>query len=159
MNPTEPWAQPAWVARTRLLLDSYRRWLGRELLPRAGTGEEQSRALFDAPFVVVAHGTEPDPVLNYGNRTALALWETDLEHAATNPVPPDGRAGPPGRARPAPGADRPGRVHRRLPGHPRQPHRPAVPHRAGGGVERGRRRGRTRVGQAATFGEWTYLDG
>jgi hypothetical protein len=34
--------------------------------------------LFDAPFVVVSHGTQADPVLNYGNRLALDLWETDL---------------------------------------------------------------------------------
>lgn len=25
----------------------------------------------------MSHGTEPDPVLNYGNRRALGLWETD----------------------------------------------------------------------------------
>jgi hypothetical protein len=26
---------------------------------------------------VASHGTEADPVLNYGNRRALELWETD----------------------------------------------------------------------------------
>jgi hypothetical protein len=34
-----------------------------------------SRNLFDAPFVLVSHGTEVDPILNYGNAAALALWE------------------------------------------------------------------------------------
>ena len=31
--------------------------------------------VFEAPFVLVSHGTEADPILNYGNRAALALWE------------------------------------------------------------------------------------
>jgi hypothetical protein len=34
-----------------------------------------AEALFHAPFVLVSHGTEVDPVLNYGNRAALTRWE------------------------------------------------------------------------------------
>lgn len=49
--------------------------MGRDLFPRTGSPEEQAQALFAAPFVVVSHGTETDPILNYGNRAALALWE------------------------------------------------------------------------------------
>jgi hypothetical protein len=73
-----PWARPPLVAHTRLLLDSFARWVGRELIPRDCAAGEESRRLFEAAFVVVSHGTEPDPVLNYGNRAALSLWETDL---------------------------------------------------------------------------------
>ncbi|HSG69205.1 MAG TPA: MEKHLA domain-containing protein [Planctomycetaceae bacterium] len=74
-----PFESSDWIARTQILLDSYRRLLGTELLPREGTAAEQSAALFRAPFVVVAHGTEADPILNYANQAALDLWETDLE--------------------------------------------------------------------------------
>ena len=73
-----PWRQPEWVQHTQVLLNSYARLLGRELLPREGSAEDQSRSLFHAPFVVLSHGMEEDPVLNYGNAAALALWETDL---------------------------------------------------------------------------------
>ncbi|MGC3969777.1 MAG: MEKHLA domain-containing protein [Pirellulales bacterium] len=66
------------VAHTQLLLDSFARRLGRELVDRAGDAEAQALRLLTAPFVVVSHGTEADPVLNYGNRTALELWETDF---------------------------------------------------------------------------------
>jgi hypothetical protein len=66
---------PATVAHVRLLLDSFARLLGRELVSREGTAAEQAERLFRAPFVVVSHGTEGDPVLNYGNAAALALWE------------------------------------------------------------------------------------
>jgi len=31
--------------------------------------------MFEAPFVLISHGTEDDPILNYGNRVALWLWQ------------------------------------------------------------------------------------
>lgn len=64
------------VARLRA---SYRRWTGRELLDPAPDAPGYARALWEAPFVVASHGTEADPVLNYGNRAALALWDADWE--------------------------------------------------------------------------------
>lgn len=68
-----------------LLLDSFARVLGRELVSRAGTPEEQADRLFLAPFVVVSHGIEADPVLNYGNAAALALWEMTWEELTQTP--------------------------------------------------------------------------
>ncbi|MCA9176447.1 MAG: MEKHLA domain-containing protein [Planctomycetales bacterium] len=70
--------EPAWVERSLELLASYERWLGEPLVPE-GTAQQRARSLWEAPFVVVAHGTQADPVLNYANQAALALWETDLE--------------------------------------------------------------------------------
>lgn len=83
--PSDPWKAPEWQERTRLLLDSYCRWLGRDLIDRSGTVAEQSRSLFEVPFVVVAHGTQPDPILNYGNAVALNLWEMDLKSFLQTP--------------------------------------------------------------------------
>ncbi len=77
-SPTAPWSSDAWILRTQQLLDSHARWLGRELISREGSPAEQSERLFLAPFVVVAHGTEDDPILNYANQAAIALWATDL---------------------------------------------------------------------------------
>jgi hypothetical protein len=47
--------------------------------------EDRAEALFIAPFVVVSHGMEPDPILNYGNRMALELWETTWEQFCRTP--------------------------------------------------------------------------
>lgn len=66
------------ATHVQLLLDSFARLLGRELISRQGSAEAQAERLFQAPFVVVSHGTEADPILNYGNAAALALWEMDL---------------------------------------------------------------------------------
>lgn len=76
---------PAVVARVQLLLDSFARLLGRELVAREGPPAEQSERLFRAPFVVVAHGTEADPVLNYGNAAALALWRMTWDELTRTP--------------------------------------------------------------------------
>lgn len=62
-----------------LLLASYRRWTGEELIDPAATPAERARALWQAPFVVLSHGLEEDPIFNYGNRTALRLFEYGWE--------------------------------------------------------------------------------
>jgi MEKHLA domain. len=73
------------VGWSQLLLDSYRHWLGAELIERTEGAAEQARRLFEVPFVVVSHGAEPDPILNYGNQVALDLWEVSWEQFTTTP--------------------------------------------------------------------------
>jgi len=81
----ERWADPAVIQWSQLLLDSFRHWLGRDLIERKGSQEEQARALYHASFVVVSHGMETDPILNYGNKIALDLWELDWERYSKTP--------------------------------------------------------------------------
>jgi hypothetical protein len=85
MTLKEWWTESAKIIWAQLLLDSFRRWTGRDLIERSGTVEEQAERLFVAPFVVVSHGIEPDPTLNYGNRIALELWELDWEAFSRTP--------------------------------------------------------------------------
>ena len=59
--------------------------LGRELVSREGSPLDQAQRLFEAPIVVVSHGTEADPILNYGNAAALALWEMTPEQFTRTP--------------------------------------------------------------------------
>lgn len=88
MNP--PWQSPSSVDQLRLVARSLKHWTGRELLPvlppaaaapnpgpapAAPSPAAFAESVFHAPFVLVSHGTEPDPVLNYGNQAALTLWE------------------------------------------------------------------------------------
>jgi MEKHLA domain len=80
-----PWDEPRIVEWSRLLLDSYRHWVGRDLIERIPNVTQQARALFEASFVVVSHGVEPDPILNYGNQTALDLWELPWEQFIRTP--------------------------------------------------------------------------
>jgi hypothetical protein len=80
-----PAAAAGSVSHVQLLLDSFARLLGRELVPRDGTPDEQAERLFRTPFVVVSHGTQADPVLNYGNARALALWEMTWDDLTQTP--------------------------------------------------------------------------
>ena len=75
-----------WVAHTQLLLTTFAARLGRELISREGTHEEQAKRLYEAPFVVVSADASADPLLTYGNRTALALWEIDVATLLATPA-------------------------------------------------------------------------
>lgn len=72
----------AWIQR---LLDSHAYWLNQELIDRSGDIEAQSERLFLAPFAVASHMDSADPILNYGNRQALDLWETTWEEFTATP--------------------------------------------------------------------------
>lgn len=78
--------QPSFiVSHTLCLARSFRKWTGRELAPGQLSADELAARIFNAPFVVVSHGMEPDPVLNYGNRAALALWEMSWDEFIRTP--------------------------------------------------------------------------
>lgn len=79
------WAQPSIIAWSQQLLDSFHHWTGKELLARDESVSEQARRLFFASSVVVSHGLEADPILNYGNQAALDLWEMTWEQLTRTP--------------------------------------------------------------------------
>ena len=60
----------------RILLDSYAQFYGCDLITR---GNDEAKELYSAPFVVLSHDTQSDPVFNYANQTAQSLFEMDWE--------------------------------------------------------------------------------
>lgn len=67
-------------ARLRLLVESYQRLTGKLLLADIPTEDEALRAaLWHAPFAIVAHGTEADPIFFYGNQYALHSFEMSFD--------------------------------------------------------------------------------
>lgn len=79
------WATPPVIDQSRRILRSFRARVGRDLLPPGGDPADEARALFHAPFALLSHGVEADPILNYGNAAALALW--DMDFAAFTAMP------------------------------------------------------------------------
>ncbi len=79
------WLKPWVIQWTQDVLDSYVRLVKTELISREGTFLEQAERLFTSPFVVASHGLQNDPILNYGNKTALDLWEMDWEQFTQTP--------------------------------------------------------------------------
>lgn len=62
-----------------LLCSSYERWTKRQLIPGYRKTKNLLHVLFEAPFVMVSHGTEDDSIFNFGNRNALELFELAWE--------------------------------------------------------------------------------
>lgn len=71
--------QPGVAARIALIAQSHQRLLGRPLVARADDAALLSLVLWEAPQVIVAHGREPDPLFFFGNRAALARFETTAD--------------------------------------------------------------------------------
>jgi hypothetical protein len=82
---SEIWQRDAVIRHSACLAQSYRHFTGRELSPGAGDERALARQLYTAPFVLVSHGTEADPVLNYGNAAAQSLWEMTWEQLTRTP--------------------------------------------------------------------------
>lgn len=79
--------------REALIAGSFARLTGDALAP---PGSDPAAALWGLPAVVLAHGTEGDPVFFYGNRVALELFEMAAADFVRLPsrlsAEPDGRA-------------------------------------------------------------------
>lgn len=79
------WKTESVVAHTTCLARSLKHWTGRELISGISVPKELAQKVFEAPFVLVSHGTEADPILNYGNRAALELWEMSWTELTQTP--------------------------------------------------------------------------
>jgi len=80
-----PWQTGFAIAQTQILARSLKHFTQRDLLPGDFSPAELAEKIFHAPFVVMSHGTEADPVLNYGNAAALALWEMSWAELTRTP--------------------------------------------------------------------------
>lgn len=74
-----PWKSEFCKKHAELLCQSYEGCTGKSLLPPKTGMEKVEEVLFNAPFALVSHGTEEDPIFNFGNRTALELFELTWE--------------------------------------------------------------------------------
>ncbi len=60
--------------QTLILCKSYQHWTGKPLIANIDV-----KCLWQAPFAVVSHGTEADPIFNYGNALALKVFAYDWQ--------------------------------------------------------------------------------
>ena len=71
-------------AHAKLICESYVRLLKKPLLtidPHQSLAEQ----LYKAPFVLLSHGTQADPIFNFANRSALELFELTWEELIALP--------------------------------------------------------------------------
>lgn len=73
--PSEPSPANAFLAdHVAMLCASYQRLMGAELIV-VDSDRSTAEAVYRAPFVVLSHGTETDPIFNYANLAAQRLFE------------------------------------------------------------------------------------
>ena len=76
-SPVPPrFGRPEARERIALIASSYRRLLGKPLVPPS---VDPVAALWHAPLAIVAHGTEPDPLFFFASRAALAAFAAPLD--------------------------------------------------------------------------------
>lgn len=76
---------PHWLGHhIKRLVRSYLQWVGRELFPGVPQSD-WARVAWEGPAVLVSHGTQADPILNFGNRAALELWGMSWEELTRTP--------------------------------------------------------------------------
>jgi len=73
------------IDHIRLLSDSLKHWSGCGLMEEASDPVMAARKLYFAPFALLSHGTETDPVINYANHKAQVLFEMDWASFTTLP--------------------------------------------------------------------------
>ena len=68
----------------QFLLNSFKQFTGEELIER-NDPESDMKRIENADFVLVSHNREEDPLLNYGNKAALNLWEMKWQDFVKTP--------------------------------------------------------------------------
>ncbi|GAB4816513.1 hypothetical protein N2152v2_003559 [Parachlorella kessleri] len=73
------------IMHNLLLVESHFRKVGRPILEGEIEISEVAKALWNAPFVVLAHDKGPEPKFVYGNKAALELWECSWDELVGTP--------------------------------------------------------------------------
>lgn len=79
------WKQPEIISWSQILVNSFQQLTGNQLIVELETPEKLAEALFFAPFALVSHGIQTEPIFNYGNQTALKLWEITWDNFIAMP--------------------------------------------------------------------------
>lgn len=75
----QPWQTPEYQQLALSISQSFEQLLGQPLVALPATADMHALcdALYEAPFVVLAHDGADDPRFTYANRCAQTLWEMD----------------------------------------------------------------------------------
>lgn len=84
-HPSAPGDQNDYLfAHVQLLLNSYHHWCKKSLIPSQSPLED-AKTLFYAPFAVLSHSNDADPVFTYANQTALKTFGYDWKELMSTP--------------------------------------------------------------------------
>lgn len=75
----QPWQTESIITLSNIIIRSFQERLQYPLaeLPEQASAEELAQALYEAPYVILAHDGASDPCFTYANLTAQRLWELE----------------------------------------------------------------------------------
>lgn len=73
------------IHHIKCVLKSYHHWTGKYFYGYRRATEEIAKEIYNAPFVLVSHGTQADPIFNYANLVSQKLWEMTWEEITSLP--------------------------------------------------------------------------
>lgn len=79
------WLAPDIIQHSKRILQSYEAIIGIQLFDAKHSDEYRSYLLYHAPYVVISHGIQQDPIFNYGNLVAQQLWQLDWDQFTAMP--------------------------------------------------------------------------
>lgn len=79
------WKRPEIIQHSKNLINSYEKYSGNNLIAPQISEMDLARQLYEAPFVLVSHNLEEDPIFNYSNKQAQELWELDWDKFTSMP--------------------------------------------------------------------------
>ena len=84
-GPSPAWNSTAMVKHASLLYASFKAKTGRDLCKCSNEPRLRAEDIFKADFILLSHGIQPNPVLNYANERALELWGATWEQLTCMP--------------------------------------------------------------------------
>lgn len=83
------WQSEKVILHCQDLCLSYQYWTKQSLIEDLNLTETApakiSEHLFKAPFALISHGLEADPIINYGNQVVLDLWQISWQDLTLMP--------------------------------------------------------------------------
>ncbi len=85
-NIAPPCAENHYLAdHTQLINNSFQKLLGHPLINLSNGNNNLAEQLFNAPFALLSHNAATDPLFNYANTKALALFELNWQELINLP--------------------------------------------------------------------------
>ena len=79
---TQPFERQGAIDYSALLVSSFAQLTGQVLM---APGPDLAKRLYQAPFALLSHGMQEDPIFRYANQMALELWQMTWDEMTAMP--------------------------------------------------------------------------
>ena len=84
-GPSPPWDHIDMISHVNILVSSYESKTGREMMKLSKDQALRAQEIFNADFILLSHGIQASPILNYANKRGLQTWGIPWEKMTCMP--------------------------------------------------------------------------